>query len=49
MPAWIERVTIFAAVAPTQIHGITLMILSDFCKVYLAQSERTFSAVRLLP
>jgi hypothetical protein len=31
------------------IHGIQVMILSDFSKLCLAQRRRTFSATRLLP
>src|SRR6266568_7649602 len=37
------------AVAPAKIHGAIVRILSDFCKLHFAQSNRTFAAVRLLP
>jgi hypothetical protein len=32
-----------------KIHGATVRILSDFSRLCLAQSSRTFAAVKLLP
>jgi hypothetical protein len=37
------------AAARAKIHGAIANILSDFSKLCLAQSNRTFAAVRLLP
>jgi hypothetical protein len=37
------------ALTAAKIQGAIVRILSDFCKLNLAQSSRTFAAVRLLP